>query len=101
MDYSYLKIGRATEIENKKDRLIYRFFEILPGFLAWTTLVIIVVFSFIWPVAVAIFIIIFDVYWFVKTVYLSLHLRAAFKQMRLNMKINWLQALNQLPVTSY
>src|SRR3989344_4046998 len=97
----YLKLGRAADLANKKDRFIYRFFEILPGFLVWTTLTAIVIFSFTWPVAVAIFIIIFDVYWFVKTVYLALHLRIAFKQMRLNMKINWLQDLNQLPVTSY
>ncbi|MDO8676456.1 MAG: hypothetical protein Q7K16_02290, partial [Candidatus Azambacteria bacterium] len=84
MNYDYLKLGRATDLANKKDRLIYRFFEILPGFLAWTTLIAVVVLSFIQPVAIAIFIIIFDVYWFVKTVYLALHLRVAFRQMRLN-----------------
>src|SRR3989344_3101160 len=101
MDYTYLKLGRATEITEKTDRFIYRFFEILPGVLAWATLVLVVLFSFIWPVAVAIFIILFDVYWFIKTVYLSLHLRIAFAQMRRNMKINWLETLRQLPTTNY
>ncbi len=101
MDYSYLKIGRAAEIENKKDRLIYRFFEILPGVLAWLTLVFIIIFSFIWPVAIAIFIILFDVYWFIKTVYLSLHLRIAFGRMRQTIKTNWLQRLNELQTTNY
>ena len=68
MNYNYLKFGRATDVADKKDRFIYRFFEILPGALAWATLVLIVLFSFIWPVVIAIFIIIFDVYWFVKKV---------------------------------
>lgn len=97
----YLKLGRATDLTNKKDRLLYRFFEILPGLLAWATLLAIVILSFVQPVAVAVFIIIFDVYWFVKTVYLSLHLRVAFKQMRLNMKKNWLDELRQLSTIDY
>ncbi|MBI2669870.1 MAG: glycosyltransferase family 2 protein [Candidatus Yanofskybacteria bacterium] len=101
MGNSYLKLGKAVDLADKKDRLIYRFFEILPGFLAWSTLITVVILSFIQPVAIAVFIIIFDVYWLVKTVYLALHLRVAFKQMRLNMKINWLEALHQLPATSY
>ena len=101
MGYDYLKIGRATEITEKTDRFIYRFFEILPGVLAWATLILVVLFSFVWPVAIAIFIILFDVYWFIKTVYLSLHLRVAFAQMRRNMKINWLDRLNELPVENY
>src|SRR3989344_2686434 len=101
MNYNYLKFGRATDVADKKDRFIYRFFEILPGALAWATLVLIVLFSFIWPVVIAIFIIIFDVYWFVKTVYLSLHLRIAFKHMRRNMKIDWLDNLAQLPTADY
>lgn len=98
---NYLKLGRATDLTDKKDRLLYRFFEILPGWLAWVTLLAIVILSFVQPVAVAVFIIIFDVYWFVKTVYLSLHLRVAFKQMRLNMKDNWLNKLSQLSTINY
>ena len=101
MRYEYLKIGRATEITEKTDRFIYRFFEILPGVLAWATLILVVLFSFVWPVAIAIFIILFDVYWFIKTVYLSLHLRVAFGQMRRNMKVNWLDRLNELPAGNY
>ena len=101
MEYEYLKIGRATDISDKKDRLLYRFFEILPGFLSLGTLVLIVFLSFFVPVFVAIFIIIFDVYWLVKTVYLSFHLRVSFSSLRKNMKVNWLEKLRQLPVSGY
>ncbi|OGN03666.1 MAG: hypothetical protein A2831_02095 [Candidatus Yanofskybacteria bacterium RIFCSPHIGHO2_01_FULL_44_17] len=101
MDYSYLKLGKATDLSNKKDRLIYRFFEILPGSLAWFTLLLIITLSFIWPVAIAIFIILFDVYFFIKTVYLSLHLRIAFGKVRQTMKTNWLDKLHWMPTSDY
>jgi hypothetical protein len=67
-----------------------RFFEMVPGILAWLTLIFMVLFSWLLPVWVSIFIILFDIYWVLKTVYLSLHLRATFSEMRRVMKINWL-----------
>jgi cellulose synthase/poly-beta-1,6-N-acetylglucosamine synthase-like glycosyltransferase len=71
-----------------------RFFEILPGSLAWGTIVGMVLFSWLLPVWVSIFIILFDIYWLLKTAYLSLHLRATFSTMRANMKIDWLARLD-------
>jgi cellulose synthase/poly-beta-1,6-N-acetylglucosamine synthase-like glycosyltransferase len=72
---------------------MYRFFEMLPGILTWTTLIAIVVCSWAFPSAVSFFIILFDIYWLLKTVYLSLHLRVTFNHMRANMKVNWLEEL--------
>lgn len=97
----YLKVGRAGDLPEGAERRLYRFFEILPGFLAWATLLSVVLFSFFAPVWVAIFIILFDIYWLIKTVYLSWHLRMAFQQLRRNLPVDWLQKLNQLPVTNY
>lgn len=70
-----------------------RFFEILPGALAWLTIILMFVLSWQIPTAVAIFIILFDIYWLLKTIYLSLHLRATFRAMRKNLKIDWLKRL--------
>lgn len=67
--------------------------EILPGFLAWFSLGLLVLLSFVQPVWVAIFIIFFDCYWLFKTIFLYLHLQISFKQMRLNQKVNWLEKL--------
>jgi cellulose synthase/poly-beta-1,6-N-acetylglucosamine synthase-like glycosyltransferase len=67
--------------------------EILPGFLAWLTLGLLIFLSFIQPVWVAIFIIFFDCYWLFKTIFLYLHLQTSFRQMRANKKINWLEKL--------
>ena len=37
MDKWYLRIGRASEIDNPRDRRLYRVLEIMPGVLAWST----------------------------------------------------------------
>ncbi len=70
-----------------------RFFEMLPAILAWGTISAMFVFSYYTPIAVAIFIILFDTYWFLKSMYLSLHLRTTYSQMRKNMAINWREKL--------
>lgn len=98
---SYLKLSKASDLSDKKDRWTYRFFEILPGALSWLTIFLIIILSFKASIFIAIFIIIFDIYWLIKTIYLSLHMRLAFDQMRRNLKINWLERLDQLPGTSY
>ncbi len=99
--YDYLHVGRATDLTNKKDRRFYRALEIMPGFLAWATIVLVVVLSIFAPVFMAIFIIIFDVYWLIKTIYLSLHLRVSYRKLKQNLKINWLDKLNQLKIENY
>ncbi len=81
-------IGRASELSGS-DRLLYRLLEILPGFLAWGTILGAVLLSYLDPVLAAIFIIIFDFYWLLKTVYLSIYLRHNWKRMRHNMSLDW------------
>ncbi len=93
----YLRIGRATEITGLKDRLIYRALEILPGVLAWSTFIILILSSLYIPGWISIFIILFDVYWMVKVIYLSLHLRAGYQHLTDNMKIDWWARLQQQP----
>lgn len=95
MNLSYLDISKASDLENFKERLFYRFLEILPGFLAWLTIISVIFFSWARPIWVAFFIIAFDIYWLFKVVFLSFHLRSSFSRMRKNLKINWLEKLNQ------
>jgi len=93
MPKDYIHIGRATELSNPSDRRLYRLLEILPGFLAWLTLALLIIFSKFAPVFTAIFIIAFDIYWLIKTVYLSVHMRSSFNRMRAQIKQNWLEKL--------
>ena len=97
----YLHVGRATDLTDKKNRRLYRALEIMPGFLAWATLLLVVVLSFLTPFLMAIFIIAFDVYWLIKTVYLSLHLRVSYNKLKQNLTLNWIDKLNKLQITDY
>ncbi|MEK9180575.1 MAG: glycosyltransferase family 2 protein [Patescibacteria group bacterium] len=74
-----------------------RFFEILPGAVSWLTIILMFLLSWQLPAAVAIFIILFDIYWLLKTIYLSLHLRATFKKMKEFTSTNWLEKLKSDP----
>src|SRR3989344_5265878 len=80
---------------------MYRFYETIPGMLAWGTIVLLFIFSWIFPEAMAIFIILFDIYWHLKTIFLSMHLRATFSEMRKNLKIDWLGELANLHETGH
>jgi hypothetical protein len=98
---SYLRIGRAQDAGSRKEVLIYRAFEILPGALAWSTFAAMIAASYWVPAYAALFIILFDFYWFLRTVYLSFHLRSSFLKLRKNLATDWRAALEQLPKTSY
>ena len=93
VDYPYIHVGQAGDIKDAGDRKLYRFLEILPGLSAWLTLILIIILSFLTPFYMALFIIAFDIYWLIKTVYFSLHLRAAYGKLRANIKVNWLERL--------
>jgi len=92
----YLKVAKATDLKSPKERRIYRAFEILPGALAWSTLLGVIFFSWYRPIWVAFFIIAFDVYWLLKTIYLSLHLRASYSRMKKQMALDWQKELEKL-----
>lgn len=92
----YLKIGRANELKNPKERIIYRCFEILPGVLSWVTLFLAIFLSWKKPLWIAIFVIGFVFYWLFRTIYFAFHLRAGYQKMREHEKIDWLKKLNQL-----
>lgn len=90
----YLHIGSARDVLAPGDRRLYRALEIMPGFFAWLTLALVVVASFAIPAFAALFIIAFDIYWFIKTVFLSLHMNASFRIMRRNMSRVWHEELD-------
>jgi cellulose synthase/poly-beta-1,6-N-acetylglucosamine synthase-like glycosyltransferase len=93
---NYLEISRASDLENKKERIVYRFFEILPGFLAWSTLFLAIFLSYFLPVLVAILIILFDIYWLLRVAYFSFHQIASYIEMKKNLKEDWLKKAKEL-----
>ncbi len=88
----YFQVGRASDLKGG-DRILYRILEILPGLLSWGTILGTVVLSYFEPVAAAYFIIAFDLYWLIKNVYLSIHLRHNWKRIQHNLSLNWKEKL--------
>ncbi|MFA4999199.1 MAG: glycosyltransferase family 2 protein [Parcubacteria group bacterium] len=74
-----------------------RFFEILPGALAWATITAMFFVSWLFPVQTAIFIILFDIYFLLRTIHFALHLTFGYKEMKKTRKINWLEQIKELP----
>lgn len=72
-----------------KKHVIQRMLEILPGFLTWTTLIGMVLFSFLFPVQVSLFVIAFDVYWILLAIFISTYSVKAFLRMRQGVQIDW------------
>ena len=100
MNASHLRVGKASDIEDSRERAWYRFFEILPGSLAWLTIAGIFLASWRFPFSASFFIIAFDLYWLFKTIFLSLHLRAGYKEMKRRVAIRWhekLEAVKEFP----
>ena len=91
----YFKVGRASDLSGS-DRILYRFFEILPGFLSWLTILGTIFLSMYVPVVAAYFIIAFDLYWLLKTAYLSVHLRHNWKRIKYNLSIDWQDMLYKM-----
>ncbi len=85
----YLKISRASDLEDKRERAFYKALEMMPGLLSWGSLLLFIVLSIFQPIGVACFIIVFDLYWFFKTVFFSFHLRKSYLKKKRNGKIDW------------
>jgi hypothetical protein len=91
----FLSLSKAPDLKDKKERIIYRSFEILPGLLSLGTILLAILCSKFWPIFFAIFVVIFDIFWLIRILYLSLHQLSSFFKMRKNLKTNWLEKLKE------
>lgn len=72
-----------------RKRRIQRVLEMIPGTLTWSTLIGIVVLSFFLPFWMAVFIIIFDIYWIFRALYVSFFSTVAHVQVNEGKRIDW------------
>lgn len=73
-----------------------RFLEIVPGAATWFSFVAPLVLSFFLPFAVAIYILLFDLFWLYKAVIMGWHLIVGYRQMRRDMRTDWIGRLEHL-----
>jgi len=95
-DKYYLRIAFASDLEKRKERILYRFLEMLPGLLTWASFFGAILLSCLKPVFVSVFVIVFVIYWLSKTLYFSFHMRASYRKMKQNKEIDWLDKLNKI-----
>ena len=79
----------------KKTRFT-RFLEILPGAVTWTALIAPFIFAFVWPVVLATYVIIFDLYWLYKSLLMGYHLIYGYRKMQHDMRVDWRERCQNL-----
>jgi cellulose synthase/poly-beta-1,6-N-acetylglucosamine synthase-like glycosyltransferase len=82
------KVARATELSGK-DRRFFRFLEIVPGVTAWGTIIGMILASMYASYFAAYFVIAFSIYWVLKTIFLSIHVRYNWKRLKHHMELDW------------
>ncbi len=75
--------------QNPEERKIQRILEVIPGVLTWATLIGMFVFSFFLPVFVAYFIIIFDIYWIFRTIFIAYYSIDGYQKLKAGKNIDW------------
>lgn len=80
-----------------RNTFAWRFWEIFPGALVWTGLILPVIFSFVWPSAVAIYILIFDLFWLFRGFVMVYLILQTYRKMRIAMHTNFRSKLESLP----
>ncbi len=72
-----------------RERRLYRLLEMMPGLLVWTTLVGVLVLSFVRPLWAIVFIIVFDLYWLIRVVYVLVYILIAYVRFRRTLRVDW------------
>ena len=92
----YIDISKASDIKDKKNRILYRLFEIFPAAFSLGTLLAVLVFSWIFPSFVAIFVICFSFYYLLRVLYFSMHQVISYFKIKSHLKTDWLKELKKI-----
>ncbi|MBI4652720.1 glycosyltransferase family 2 protein [Candidatus Kuenenbacteria bacterium] len=82
---------------SKQDYIKYRFLEVIPGALTWLIFFLAIVISFIRPIWVIYFIIIFDLYWLFRILYFLVYVFISWQHFQKDIKIDWLEKVKTIP----
>jgi hypothetical protein len=82
-----------------KKSSFWRFLEIFPGALAWTGIILPIIFSFIWPSAVAIYVLLFDLYWVINALLMANFMFSSFRKMKAALHTDFGSKLDSLDIS--
>lgn len=75
----------------------YRLYEFVPGLLTWGTLVLAIGLSFIKPLWVIYFVVVFSLYWLFRVLYFIVFISLSWRAYRQARKVNWVERLQAQP----
>lgn len=75
----------------------YRILEIIPASLVWTALILSIVLSFVKPIWVIYFIIIFDLYWFFRVLYFVFYVTLSYRRYKKHIVKDWMAEVKKIP----
>lgn len=81
----------------KKERFVQRILEILPGFVSWNLILFPFWGAFVAPMAVAYFVLLFDIFWFYKSITFAIFALVAHFRLEASKKMDWLGELKFFP----
>ncbi|RJR25930.1 glycosyltransferase family 2 protein [Candidatus Microgenomates bacterium] len=84
-------------MKNKKARFIQRVLEILPGFVSWNLILFPFWGAFFVPTGVAYFVLLFDIFWFYKSITLAIFATISHLRIEASKKMDWLGELKFFP----
>ena len=73
-----------------REKALERFFEVLPGLFSWSILIGMSMYSFINPLAAAVVIIAFDLYWLLRLFYMNIFLSLSYFRLSMEKSIDWM-----------
>lgn len=91
-DWSYPNPRTKDGKEHKRQR----FFEFIPGFLTWMTIFLMFFLSWLVPTWMAIFILLFDIYWILRTIYIGTYSIVAYRKLKRWKQIDWFYRLENV-----
>ncbi|MCL5090419.1 MAG: glycosyltransferase family 2 protein, partial [Patescibacteria group bacterium] len=83
--------------KNQKGYFVQRLLEILPGFVSWNLILFPVWGAFVSPMAVAYFVLLFDIFWFYKSITFAFFAIIAHLRIEASQKMDWLGELKFFP----
>ena len=96
-------MSKVIEIPTGKRTALYRFFEILPGFLSYSMVILLVILSAISPVAGSVYLLLIVIMSLVKAIGVAFRTVQGYKIVQQGVKVNWQKRLQDLedPNESY
>jgi len=91
MDFKYTRYGLT-----KKEKVLERLLEIVPGGLSWLILIGMIVLSFVKPLPAAVIIIAFILYWLLRMIYLNILLVLSYARFNIEKKTDWMKRVEEI-----